>query len=121
LVYEEKIMTEFFPKIDPIRYEGPDSRNPLAFKHYNPNQRILGKTMEEHLRFAVCYWHTFKSTGSDPFGGETFFRAWDRFDDPMDAAEATLFAAFSRAAMTEPDSSGPGSKPGASVRPKRLK
>jgi len=94
LVYEEKIMTEFFPKIDPIRYEGPDSRNPLAFKHYNPNQRILGKTMEEHLRFAVCYWHTFKSTGSDPFGGETFFRAWDRFDDPMDAAEATLFAAF---------------------------
>jgi xylose isomerase len=51
-------MNEFFPKIKKIKYEGRDSKNPMAFKHYKANQKIMGKTMAEHLRFAVCYWHT---------------------------------------------------------------
>ena len=58
----------FFPEVDKIRYEGPDSTNPLAFRHYNADEMVEGKTMKEHLRFAVAYWHTFRGTGSDPFG-----------------------------------------------------
>lgn len=87
-------MAEFFPNVAGIKFEGPDSRNPLAFKHYDPTEKVLGKTMAEHLRFAVCYWHTFKGTGSDPFGPGTMVRPWDAPSDPMEAAEATLRAAF---------------------------
>jgi xylose isomerase len=87
-------MTEYFPGITKIRYEGPDSRNPLAFKHYNPKAKVLGKTMAEHLRFAVCYWHTFKGLGGDPFGGATMIRAYNDPSDPMEVAERTLDAAF---------------------------
>ncbi len=87
-------MAEFFPGISKIKFEGPDSKNPLAFKHYNPEEKVLGKSMAEHLRFAVCYWHTFKGTGSDPFGPGTMVRPWDAPSDPMEAAEATLRAAF---------------------------
>src|SRR5262245_61892438 len=58
----------FFPDVAKIKYEGPDSKNPLAFRHYNPDEVVEGKTMKEHLRFSVCYWHTFRGTGSDPFG-----------------------------------------------------
>ena len=84
---------EFFPGIPKIKYEGPDSKNPLAFKHYNPKERVLGKTMAQHLRFSVCYWHTFKATGMDPFGTQTLFRSWED-PDPMRQAEKTLRAAF---------------------------
>lgn len=87
-------MTEFFPGVKPIKYEGADSKNPLAFKHYNPKQKILGKSMAEHLRFAVAYWHSFKGTGSDPFGPGTILRAYNDSDDPMEVAEMTLRAAF---------------------------
>jgi len=87
-------MKEFFPNIKPIVYEGPDSKNPFAFKHYNPNEQVMGKTMADHLRFAVCYWHTFKGTGSDPFGPGTAIRPWNASDDPMTVAEMTLRAAF---------------------------
>jgi len=87
-------MTEFFPEIKKIKFEGPDSKNPLAFKHYNPKQKILGKTMENHLRFAVCYWHTFKGLGGDPFGPGTIIRKYNDSDDPMKVAEMTLHAAF---------------------------
>ena len=86
-------MTEFFPGIGKIKYEGPDSKNPLAFKHYNPKQKMLGKTMAEHLRFSVCFWHTFKGTGSDPFGAATMVRSYQA-GDPMTEAENTLRAAF---------------------------
>ncbi len=85
---------QYFPNIQKIEYEGPDSKNPLSFKHYNPSEKVFGKTMEDHLRFAVCYWHTFKSTGSDPFGPGTMIRPWDASDDPMKVAEMTLEAAF---------------------------
>jgi xylose isomerase len=79
-------MMKFYSITDPIRYEGPDSKNPLAFRWYNPRQKVLGKTMAEHLRFAVCYWHTLCWPGLDPFGGETFHRPWHNMADPMDAA-----------------------------------
>ena len=62
----------FFPDVPTIKYEGPDSRNPLAFRHYNPDEVVEGKTMRDQLRFAVCYWHTFRGTGSDPFGAIRF-------------------------------------------------
>jgi xylose isomerase len=79
-------MTQFYSITDPIKYEGPDSKNPLAFHWYNPKQKVMGKTMAEHLRFAVCYWHTLCWPGLDPFGGETFMRPWHHMADPMDAA-----------------------------------
>ncbi|MFA7484874.1 MAG: xylose isomerase, partial [Phycisphaerae bacterium] len=87
-------MTEYFPTVKKIKYEGPDSKNPFAFKHYDPNVKVLGKTMAEHLRFAVCYWHTFKGLGSDQFGGPTIIRSYDESKDPMKRAEATMEAAF---------------------------
>jgi len=83
----------YFKNIDKIRYEGRESDNPLAFKHYNPQQVVLGKTMEEHLRFAVAYWHTFTGTGSDPFGAGTMLRPWDQLSG-MDLAKARVEAAF---------------------------
>src|SRR4051812_15021200 len=67
----------FFPDVSAIKYEGPDSTNPLAFRHYNAAEVVEGKTMAEHLRFAVCYWHTMCGTGSDPFGPGTAVRPWD--------------------------------------------
>jgi xylose isomerase len=87
-------MTEFFPEVKKVKYEGPNSKNPLAFKHYNPNHKILGKTMAEHLRFAVCYWHSFKGLGADQFGANTIVRSYNKPSDPMQRAEQTMYAAF---------------------------
>lgn len=88
-------MTAYFPEVaEPIRYEDPDSRNPLAFKRYDADAMILGKTMAEHLRFAVCYWHTFKNLGGDPFGVATMPRGYNGAGDEMAVAHATLDAAF---------------------------
>ena len=66
----------FFEGFSPIKYEGSDSRNPMAFRHYNPDEVVLGKRLEDHLRFAVAYWHSFAWEGGDPFGGPTFERPW---------------------------------------------
>ncbi len=88
------MMNTFFPTIGKIKYEGPNSKNPLAFKHYNAKQKVMGKTMAEHLRFAVCYWHTFKGLGGDPFGPGTIIRSYDRSNDPMQVAQDTMMAAF---------------------------
>ena len=71
----------FFEGLSPVRYEGPDSDNPLAFRHYDPDAVVMGKRMEEHLRFAVAYWHSFAWEGGDPFGGQTFSRPWYPQDD----------------------------------------
>jgi xylose isomerase len=68
---------EAFPEIPRIPYEGPASKNPLAFKHYNPEEVVEGATMRDHLRFSVVYWHTFRGTGADPFGAGTMLRPWD--------------------------------------------
>ena len=88
-------MAEFFPEVKkPIQYEGPDSKNPLAFKVYDPSRKIAGKTMEQHLKFAIAYWHTFKGTGADPFGGGVYDRPWNHGSSAMDVAEKTLQAAF---------------------------
>ncbi|MCX7012821.1 MAG: xylose isomerase [Candidatus Sumerlaeota bacterium] len=87
-------MREFLKTLKKIRHEGPDSKNPLAFKHYNPNEKALGKSMADHLRFAVCFWHSFKGTGVDPFGPGTIIRAWEQGVDEMKAAERTLRVAF---------------------------
>lgn len=69
-------MTDFFKDIPAIKYEGPDSDNDFAFRHYNPDEIIMGKPMKDHLRFAAAYWHSFAWEGGDPFGGQTFDRPW---------------------------------------------
>ena len=89
------MLGKYFPKIkQPIPYEGKDSKNPLAFKYYNKNQRVGSKTMADHLRFSVAYWHTMMGNGSDMFGGASFDRAWRKSSDPMTRAKDTLEAAF---------------------------
>jgi xylose isomerase len=77
----------FYSIKDPIKYEGPNTKNPLAFRWYNPDQKVLGKTMRDHFRFAVCYWHTLCWPGLDPFGGDTFMRPWHHMADPVEAAK----------------------------------
>ncbi|MGI6189927.1 MAG: xylose isomerase [Clostridiales bacterium] len=83
----------FFTGIEKIEYEGPESKNLLAYKHYNPSEVVMGKTMEEHLRFAVAYWHTFTGEGTDPFGDKNMIRPWDKYKG-MDLAKARVEAAF---------------------------
>lgn len=83
-----------FSNIPKIEFEGKDSQNPLAFKVYNPDEMVAGKTMREHLRYSVAYWHSFCGDGSDPFGGASIIRPWDAADDPMQAAEDKMRAAF---------------------------
>ena len=73
--------TGFFGDLAPIPFEGPDSTNPLAFHHYNPDEMVAGKRMEDHLRFAVAWWHSFAWEGGDPFGGQTFVRPWHPQND----------------------------------------
>ncbi len=85
---------EYFPGIAQIPFEGKGSDNPLAFKAYDATRVVAGKTMQEHLRFAVCYWHTFCGTGADPFGPGTRIHAWDSDSNPMQAAKDRLDAAF---------------------------
>jgi xylose isomerase len=85
---------EFFPGIGAIKYEGPQSDNPLAFKWYDENKIIAGKTMKEFFRFAVCYWHTFCNTGDDPFGPGTKNFPWDASNDTIQRAKDKMDAAF---------------------------
>ena len=84
----------FFPSVESIPFEGPDSSNPLAYRHYDPDHVVLGKTMHDHLRFAVCYWHSFGWPGSDPFGEGTLDRAWLGDGDPMQLARRKTEVAF---------------------------
>lgn len=84
----------FFPKIDKIKFEGRDSKNPLAFRFYDENKMIGGKTMKDHFRFAIAYWHSFCGTGNDPFGPGTLVREWDKDADPIQRAKDKMDAAF---------------------------
>ncbi|HVK19259.1 MAG TPA: xylose isomerase [Fimbriiglobus sp.] len=84
----------FFPDVKTIAYEGPDSTNPLAFRHYNPDEVVEGKSMKDHLRFAVAYWHTFRGTGSDPFGPGTMLRPWEDGTDSVEMAQKRVRVAF---------------------------
>ncbi len=83
-----------FPKIKSIAFEGTGSRNPLAFRHYNPAEVVDGKTMRDHLRFSVAYWHAFRGTGADPFGPGTIIRSWESGRDPVSIARTRMDAAF---------------------------
>jgi xylose isomerase len=85
-------MTDFFKDIPAIAYEGKDSDNDFAFRHYNPDEIVMGKPMKDHLRFAAAYWHSFAWPGGDPFGGQTFDRPW--FGDTLDAARLKADVAF---------------------------
>ncbi len=77
-----------------IQYEGPKSKNPFAFKYYNPEEVVMGRTMKEQCRFAMSYWHTLTYMGRDPFGGDTMFRPWDNTADDMQKAIERVHAAF---------------------------
>ena len=85
---------EYFKNIGKIKYEGRESDNPLAFKWYKENQKVGGKTMKDHLRFAVAYWHTFCGDGSDPFGAPTKIFPWSKSSDPIRNAKDKMDAAF---------------------------
>ncbi|NOT60167.1 MAG: xylose isomerase [Acidobacteria bacterium] len=79
-------MADAFPKIKQVKFEGPDTRNDYAYKHYNPDELVEGKTMREHLRFASCYWHTMRGRGAEIFGMPTAVRPWDDFSESMENA-----------------------------------
>ncbi|MFC6101783.1 xylose isomerase [Olivibacter domesticus] len=85
---------EYFKGIGKINYEGLETDNPLAYRWYDANRVVAGKTMKEHLRFAVAYWHSFNGTGSDPFGGQTLFFPWDENKDVIRRAKDKMDAAF---------------------------
>jgi xylose isomerase len=88
-------MTDFFADIPPVRYQGPQSDDPLSFRYYDKDRVVLGKRMEEQLRFAVCYWHSFVWNGFDPFGYDgTFRRPWQQAGDPMAQARLKAEVAF---------------------------
>jgi len=83
-----------FPEVSKIRYEGPDSRNPLAFRHYNPEELVEGKPMKDHFRFSVAFWHTMRGTGADPFGSATMIRPWDNGQETVENAINRIRAFF---------------------------
>ena len=87
-------MGDYFAGIEPIRYAGPDSRNPLSYRYYDPDRIVAGKRMADHFRFSVAYWHTFRGTGIDPFGQPTLVRPWDDAVDSVDNALRRMRAAF---------------------------
>jgi len=87
-------MAEAFPGIGKIKFEGPGTKNPLAFRHYDPAELVDGKSMADHLRFSVAYWHTFRGTGKDPFGQDTMLRPWDDGSDTLENAKRRVRAAF---------------------------
>jgi len=84
--------TSWFENVPHIPYEGPNSDNPLAFTHYNSDEMVAGKSMRDHLRFAVCYWHAMRGTGADPFGVGCRSMPWSVADDEMQAAHQTMDA-----------------------------
>ena len=87
-------MQAYFDQLDRVRYEGSKSSNPLAFRHYNPDELVLGKRMEEHLRFAACYWHTFCWNGADMFGVGAFNRPWQQPGEALALAKRKADVAF---------------------------
>jgi len=87
-------MKEAYSGIKPVKYEGPDSKNPLAFKHYNPDQLVENKTMAEHLRFSVAFWHAFRNGCADQFGGPTRLMPWDDGSSSVENAKNRIRAAF---------------------------
>jgi xylose isomerase len=89
-----KTAREYFPGIPTIAFEGTGTNNPLAFRHYNPDEIVDGRPLSEHLRFSVAYWHAFRGTGTDPFGAATIRRPWETGRDPLSIARRRMDAAF---------------------------
>jgi len=87
-------MKSMFSEFKKIAYEGPESKNPLAFRWYDEHRVVMGKSMKEHLRFAIAYWHSFCARGGDPFGGPTIDFPWDAIPDPIERAKAKMDSAF---------------------------
>ena len=87
-------MKEYFPQIGPIPFEGPESKNPLAFHYYNPEEMVLGRKMKDWMRFAMAWWHTLGPASADPFGGQTRHYEWDKAVDPMQRAKDKADAGF---------------------------
>ncbi|HFZ0430706.1 TPA: xylose isomerase [Klebsiella pneumoniae] len=87
-------MSAYFDNFDKVRFEGPKTSNPMAFRHYNPDEIILGKRMEDHLRFAACYWHTFCWNGADMFGVGAFDRPWQKAGNDLEMAKLKADVAF---------------------------
>jgi xylose isomerase len=87
-------MRTYFPEVPKIPFEGPKTDNPLAFRYYKADEKIGGRTMKDHLRFAVAYWHTYQAEGADPFGKGTAIRPWSDVTDPLDLAKAKMEANF---------------------------
>ena len=85
---------EYFKGIGQVKYEGPESDNPLAFRWYDENKVVAGKTLKDHLRFACAYWHSFNGDGTDPFGGPTHVYQWNEKSDPIERAKDKMDAAF---------------------------
>src|SRR6185369_13466169 len=83
-----------FSNLGKIRFEGPESDNPLAFRHYDEDAVVEGRAMRDHFRFAVAYWHTFRGTGSDPFGLGTMVRPWEAAHDSVENAMNRVQVAF---------------------------
>ncbi len=83
-----------FPTVGTIAFEGPGSENPLAFRHYNPSELVDGKSLQDHMRFSIAYWHAFRGTGSDPFGPGTIVRPWEKGRDALSVAKVRMDAAF---------------------------
>src|SRR3954452_10227733 len=92
-------MTDFFSGLHPVRYEGPATRNPLAYRYYDKNEIVLGKRMEDHIRPAVAYWHSFAWEGADPFGGRTLERPW--FGATLEHAKLKADVAFELFSMLD--------------------
>ena len=85
---------EYFKGLGQVKYEGPQSDNPLAFRWYDESKVVAGKTLKEHLRFASAYWHSFVNEGSDPFGPGTHIFEWNKKSDPVERAKDKMYAAF---------------------------
>src|SRR6185369_59761 len=94
LTNHQLAMPAAFPKISQIQYEGPQSKDPLAFKHYSPDELVEGKPMKDHLRFSVTYWHTFRGMLSDMFGVGTAIRPWDDGTHSVANAQRRVRVAF---------------------------
>jgi xylose isomerase len=88
------VKKEYFKNIGKVKYEGPQSDNPLAFRWYDENKLVQGKKMRDHLRFACAYWHSFVGSGGDPFGEPTHLFPWDKKSDAVERAKDKMDAAF---------------------------
>ena len=84
----------YFPNVEKIRFEGADSKNPLAFRYYNPDKVVYGKPMKDWFKFSMCWWHTLCAEGGDPFGGGTKSFAWKEGNEALELAKQKMDAGF---------------------------